>query len=383
MTFNLKAKDNFPRAQSQKLEIIQLLRALAVLCVVISHIAHELSAMLFGKVANFNAKLFPGDFGVDLFFVISGFIMVYTCWDSFQRENAAPDFMRRRIIRIVPLYWLATSLMILAIILFPHKINTATSDWYQWISSYLFFPYARESDGLVRPVLGLGWSLQYEMLFYALFALSLYLPRKAGMIALIVALVIITAGTNLLVPDAYVSTGVAQFLSHPIILEFGAGVFLGYLYCSGFRFSGTVGVVALVCGILLLLFVPSFNDVIDRWRLFHYGLPATIFVSACIFIHGIDEVSVPRPVLNIGESSYSIYLCHPFVIGIVSLIFARFDLVAELDPLNLLFTFSVSVLLVSILVGHFVHFLFDLPFTNFLRRSSFLRTRSEKAAVKA
>ena len=122
--FNGQVRRQSVNGERSKLEIIQLLRALAVLCVVISHIAHELAAMLFGKVANFNAKLFPGDFGVDLFFVISGFIMVYTCWNSFQRENATLDFMKRRIIRIVPLYWVATSLMILAVLLFPQKINT-------------------------------------------------------------------------------------------------------------------------------------------------------------------------------------------------------------------------------------------------------------------
>ncbi len=364
-----------------KLEIVQLLRAVAVLCVVISHIAHELSAMLAGKVANFNAKLFPGDFGVDLFFVISGFIMVYTCWNGFQQKNAGFDFMRRRLIRIVPLYWAATSLMILAILMFPQKINTATSDWYQWFTSYLFIPYARESDGLVRPVLGLGWSLQYEMLFYGLFALMLGLPRKVGLTGIVIILCAIVLFANLLIPDSLASVGVAQFLSHPIILEFGAGVILGYIYCSGYRFGKSVGIAAVICGVLLLLFVPSFNDVIDRWRFVHYGMPAAILVSACVFTNGMDAVSVPRPLLNIGESSYSVYLTHPFVIGIVSLVFSRFGLVEQLTPLNLLFTFSVSVIVISIVVGHFVHLLFDLPFTTHLRRSGFCKRRVPKHAM--
>ena len=86
---------------------------------------------------------------------------------------------------------------------------------------------------------------------------------------------------------------------------------------------------------------------------------------------GYDEIRVPRFALEIGESSYAIYLTHPFIIGATSILFSRFQLIDELSPLNLLFTYSLAVIIVSLAVGYLVHYLFDLPFTNWLRHRWF------------
>ncbi len=358
-----------PGASERKLEIIQLLRAVAVLCVVASHIAHELSGMLAGRISNFNDKLFPGDFGVDLFFVISGFIMVHTCWNVFGTQGASTDFLKRRIIRIVPLYWVATTLMIAVVILYPGKVNTATSDWQQWLASYLFFPYAREGDGMVRPVLGLGWSLQYEMFFYALFALVLVLPRRIAIETLIILLVAFSALTPVLTPEAWRGAGLVRFLGHPIMLEFAAGALLGYVYQSGLRLPGWAGWSLAALGVVLLVIVPPFNDAIDQWRFIHYGIPASLMVGAAILTCGLDEVRIFKPGREIGEVSYSIYLTHPFVIGAMSVLFSKAGLVTSMAPLNLLFTFSVSIVVISLVAGYLVHYWFDLPLTNRLRRA--------------
>jgi peptidoglycan/LPS O-acetylase OafA/YrhL len=98
--------------------------------------------MLSSAVLQINEKRFPGDFGVDLFFVVSGFMMVCMSRDTFAQEGAAMDFLRRRGIRIVPLCWLITSLMIAVVVVLPHRVRTATSDAGQWISSYVLAPHA-------------------------------------------------------------------------------------------------------------------------------------------------------------------------------------------------------------------------------------------------
>jgi peptidoglycan/LPS O-acetylase OafA/YrhL len=353
-----------------KLEIIQLLRALAVMCVVVTHIAHELAGMLQDQVVGFNEKRFPGDFGVDLFFVISGFIMVYTCWGVFGRPGASLDFIRRRIIRIVPLYWLATTLMILVVILIPQNVNTATADWRQWLSSYLFFPYARESDGLIRPVLGLGWSLQYEMYFYMLFAFGLLIQRKAAVIFVLLAMFVVFLVANLLMPDS-ASNGILdtilRFLSHTITLEFGGGVFLGYAYMSGARLEPRLGIAFAAFGLFLLIIAPGFNDNIDRLRLLHYGIPAMLMLAGAVCTVGMDDVAIARPLLGVGEASYSIYLVHPFVIGGVSVAFKMLLARIPMDVLYLISTFSIVVLLVSLVAGTLVHKWVDTPLTGWLK----------------
>src|SRR5690606_35041003 len=105
-----------------------------------------------------------------------GFEMVYVTLGATGSAADAWSFMRKRIIRVVPLYWIMTTVMILVVVVLPNRVYTASSDWHVWLASYFFVPYARESDGLVRPVLGLGWTLQYEAYFYLLFAIGLFLP---------------------------------------------------------------------------------------------------------------------------------------------------------------------------------------------------------------
>jgi len=365
----------------QKLHIIQVLRALAVLCVVVSHIAHELAYMLAGRISNFNSKLFPGDFGVDLFFVISGFIMAYTCWESFGTNKAASRFMMRRFIRVVPLYWVATTLIIAVVLVFPERVNTATSDWQQWLSSYFFIPYARDSDALIRPVLGLGWSLQYEMFFYLLFAAGLMFARRIGLLVIVGSLIAIWGIANLFGGDQSDAPTLLRFLSHSIALEFAIGVLLGYLYMKNFRLSKSVGLFALVVGVFLLMIVPNFNEAIDQNRLVHYGVPAALITAAAILTRGYDERSVPRSALEIGETSYAIYLTHPFVIGATSVLFWKTNLVADLDPLNLLFTYSAIVIILTIAIGYVVHYWFDLPFTNHIRRAVSVRNDNDGVAL--
>jgi len=359
---------DFSMTIKPRLEIIQLLRALAVLFVVVSHTAHELAAMLQGKVASFNEKLFPGDFGVDLFFVISGFIMVYTCWDIFGRPGAAFDFIRRRLIRIVPLYWLATTLMITVVLVFPDKIHTATRDWSQWLASYLFFPYARETDGLIRPVLGLGWSLQYEMYFYLLFAIGLLIQRKRAMIFIPLALVGIFILARVLTGVSQTSGTLPQFLAHGIALEFGAGALLGYAYMLGARLSKRMGASLAVVGLVLLMVAPGFNDNVDRLRLLHYGIPAILFLAAAVHTRGMDNVSVSMPILAIGEGSYAIYLIHPFVIGALSLIFRRLEFLENTSALNVVATYSAAVAIASVLAGIAATRFVDQPINDWLKK---------------
>ena len=165
------------------IQSIQTLRAIAALSVVAVHIPPDIRARGYGEVFDFP----QGAFGVDLFFVISGFVMAYSSRHLFAREHAPCEFILRRCARIVPTYWLVTTFVLYLSI----KARTDLS-WQHTAASYLFIPYPRPSDGAMLPLLLLGWTLNYEIFFYGVFAVGLRLRRGAAIAAIAVLFVLMT-----------------------------------------------------------------------------------------------------------------------------------------------------------------------------------------------
>ena len=189
------------RARATILEI-QILRAVAALAVVVMHIGIELR---YWAKATINWTE-PGNAGVDLFFVISGFIMVFIAWDRFGSRGAPVDFFVRRLIRIVPLYWLVTTGYVLA--------NSYPAS--RIITSYLFVP-DFSANAAPLPVVLQGWTLNYEMFFYLVLALALFLPRLIAIScvsALLAALVLLKVPTY----------------GNSVILEFVLGLWIGWAF---------------------------------------------------------------------------------------------------------------------------------------------------------
>ena len=144
---------------------LQILRAVAAVAVVLVHAGIDLS--YFGHTnVTWTTR---GNAGVDLFFVVSGFVMVYIASPQFGKREAPVQFFVRRLIRIVPLYWLLTTGYIVAKS-YPLAYIAA---------SYLFIPAARP-NGVLQPVILQGWTLTYEMFFYLLFAIAILLRRRAA-----------------------------------------------------------------------------------------------------------------------------------------------------------------------------------------------------------
>jgi peptidoglycan/LPS O-acetylase OafA/YrhL len=115
-----------------------------------------------------------GAAGVDLFFVISGFVMVYSSMNLIGDRKGWLVFSQRRVIRIVPMYWLATTIKLVLMVLAGEFVLHARFSSLDTVMSYLFLP-TRNSDGNLFPLLGVGWTLNFEMLFYLLFAAALFL----------------------------------------------------------------------------------------------------------------------------------------------------------------------------------------------------------------
>ena len=237
-----------------KLPNIQILRACAALMIVVFHCGIEtgrLSALVGGH------KLFdegPWGSGVPLFFAISGFIMVVTSARAFGSLSAAIDFMRRRLIRIVPLYWLVTTFALVGILVVPSLSKAPPGDPLYIVASYLFWPYVRLT-GDIRPLATPGWTLNLEMLFYVVFAVSLLFRRRAACrCCSLRSACLVAARVGGLLP------GVAlNFWGDPIVLGFLFGAAVGIAYVNGLRLSGlsAIALMAIGFGIMFMSWAPS------------------------------------------------------------------------------------------------------------------------------
>ncbi len=277
---------------------LQALRAVAALLVVFVHLE--------GFLASLHLKPF-GHGGVDLFFVISGFIMVYT---TRNRPVSALDFMTNRIIRIVPFYWFMTISVFGIAVIAPTLLQSTSTDPVQLGKSLLFIPF-KKANGLFHPVLFLGWTLNFEMFFYALFALGLLLPRREfGIIVVAGVIAALVLSGWLFRP----SRDLAVFYSDPILLEFAAGMMLGLYHDRLPTVAGMarVGILflcaaALAANVLLPLAWPEVSRVLTE------GMPALILVAGAVHLHRSGSSTSNRWLILLGDASYSIYLTHPFI----------------------------------------------------------------------
>jgi exopolysaccharide production protein ExoZ len=226
----------------QRIPFIEALRGIAAVQVLLSHV----SPAKFGHA-----------WGVDLFFLISGYVMV-----GASEDTPSPGvFLARRISRIIPLYWLATIAVFVLTLIVPHAFASTKADLLDLIRSLAFIPYVKAS-GLAEPVLYVGWTLNYEMFFYALFAASLFLSRNVGRLAVVIALVILSGAGFAIRPTGVI----AEFYTGWRLLEFALGVGL-----------------AAIGG-------DQLNAILRR-------IPV-------------------GPLATLGAASYAIYLTHPFALGL-------------------------------------------------------------------
>ena len=345
-----------------KLLHVQMLRAFAALFVVVTHALHEVGEMLEAQGLHFDDKIYPGDFGVDIFFIISGFIMVFVSRDAFGSAGAGWSFLVRRVVRVAPLYWIMTLVVVAIVFLAPRLMDNGTSDPAHWLGSFLFIPVERPTDGLIRPLLGIGWTLQYEMFFYFLFAVAMFWPIKTAVPGVIAAIVLIVFAGLIMQP------GNAQltFWSDPIMLEFAAGAGLGWLYLKGYRLDHQRYWGLMYWGLLILAFAPAFTMEREIWRVVFYGIPAFIIVTACVLTRDVDRRPVPNFLISLGASSYALYLTHPFVLGGLKVVWMKLGLVDLVGPMVLPWVFVIASLIICAIIGHAVHLLLEYPLTKIL-----------------
>ncbi|MGI3777160.1 MAG: acyltransferase family protein [Janthinobacterium lividum] len=259
-----------------------------------------------------------GAAGVDLFFVISGVVMIAASARLVGRADGWRVFLWRRMERIVPLYWLATAAKLALALLVPSLARHTRPDWINTVCSFLFLP-AANAAGEIRPVLPAGWTLSFEMLFYLVFAAGLALRPRDGLRGVVLR-VVLPALLALSLAGLARAPGwpAPTVLADPLVLEFGAGALLGlWLLRPADRPAPapttTIGLALLAAAAALALAcLPAGTP---WWRALDWGGPAALLVAALLALERRDAVRWPRALRHLGDASYAIYLAHGFVLG--------------------------------------------------------------------
>jgi peptidoglycan/LPS O-acetylase OafA/YrhL len=298
---------------------VQILRFVAATAVLFAHLQHEALARLPGAAEFHPFLLIDGGFGVDLFFVISGFIMYHVSADKFGRSGAARDFLVRRYFRVAPLYYLGTVLMLMATFTFRGAVSIAKPDLGHVAASFLFLPTMNEFAQAV-PVLKLGWTLNFEAYFYVVFALALLFERRTGLLVLTFVL----GAVWLLAQVMAQPPVVIAFWGQSLVLEFLGGIAVAVLYRRGLRLNSTAAWAVILASLLLLAGLRLGGAIADLPRGIYAGVPAWLIVTAVVAAP-FDERqgAIKRFFVAGGEASYAIYVIHPFGIRAGALIWDR------------------------------------------------------------
>lgn len=324
-----------------KLKLIQILRGFAALVVVLLHVNQ--STKFYLNINWLNGIFIGGWFGVDFFFVLSGFIMVYIHHKDLENRKNIISFFKKRFIRIFPVYWFIASIYLF--FLFYTSKLVWSNDYIYIIKSYLLLPSS------ISPFLGVAWSLVYECFFYFIFGLGLFLGLKIMKYILITWLILI------IVFSFFTSQSNPTFIFNNFILEFLFGCIVGYHFVYNknkfsnkpkiFIFSGLI---ILVCMYIFTLFTEFAIKSSIESR-FGYGIASALIIFGAANFNSIKDNKINNILLKFGDASYTLYLIHPIVLGIAYKS-TSFYFKNHLNFVNL---FGFFVLLIVIIISVFFH----------------------------
>ena len=356
---------------------IQALRFVAAMLVVLAHS----TAMVNERMHLDMFKWRAGWSGVDIFFVISGFVMAISSGTLITRANGWKIFITRRLIRIVPLYWVATTLKLATILALPTLALDSPLELWNTIASYLFIPTFDDKSLLAAPLLKVGWTLNYEMLFYAIFTMALFLGKSP--LKFTAAIFAIAVAINLFSTP---SVAYAYGFLEPILMEFVMGMLVAKLctrvnninvgvntglnigaknfidkllqYISTTKVGAIIGALALV-----ICFTIMFNCAEQPmwWRWAYWGLPSMIIVTVVALAEPALRKVMPNILATLGDSSYSLYLFHTFTVPLLGTLMIQLKIMQPTLALA-------ACIVLSPLVCLAIYAWFELPMTTQLKK---------------
>lgn len=317
-----------------KIDSIQVLRFLAAFSVMMVHLP------IFGF----------GAWGVDIFFVISGFIMMYVT------EFSERNFFLKRIFRVVPLYWILTIGVFSLAIFFPGLLNNTTANFEHLIKSLFFIPFDKNGIGHF-PILFLGWTLNFEIIFYFLFSIALFVSKKNRFILCSILIILFLFSNSFLINKDFIFASYYNFM----FLEFIFGM-IAFIIWNKFKFTIKINLLNHCIFFLIVLILAFVISKLTFVRVVHYGVFS--FMLLTYFLFFLSNIKFPKIIVSLGDASYCMYLFHPYVIQFFYKIF-------RIDNYNFLIQSVLTIIIINLV------FLASLLIYNFIERPINTNLRSK------
>lgn len=334
-----------------KFETLQLLRGIAAIAVVIFH--------EFGSYGLF--KL--GQYGVDLFFVLSGFIIFYIHERDIGIKYAVIPFLRKRLTRIFPLYWIVTFSYIMLVSIFSHSVFSLDYT----INSLLLLP--QDHD----PIIGVAWTLEFEILFYLIFCILLFNKKIFYTMVTIWGFTII----YFFIYPVNFSILIGRIFN-PINLEFLFGCIIALVVLKNkFNFKWTVHLSIML---IILSSALQYYGILNIHRFIMWGIPFAMLILGLVKLDIKNHVKVPKILIFLGDASYSIYLTHLVTLLVLGSTLKKLNLYDKFGH-NIFTQLTFSVL--AIVIGSVFYLIVEKPLLK-LTKSIFtkkIKIQGEKKSI--
>jgi peptidoglycan/LPS O-acetylase OafA/YrhL len=345
----LKHLQDGPTASRPTYRLVQALRAVAALMVVLHH-----STILLADRLHTGVNWVNGGAGVDIFFVISGFVMTISSAPLAATKHPARTFLARRLERILPMYWIVTTLKVLLVLAAPAlAINAPGTPWHV-LGSYLMFP-------SYEPVIIAGWTLNFEMAFYLLFAVALAWRVPVLRVAAPALLLAVLLGVTPPTRDRHL----VPFYENSMVIEFLFGILLAKSLPTVRRIAWPVALAMAALGFATLILWVDPNYSIGRGVF--WGVPALGVVCGAVALEAHIGRSAPAWLLELGDASYSVYLTHGLALPALGI--ALTHLAPPAAPLSALrhSALLVALVLCCALAGEATYRLVERPITDWFK----------------
>lgn len=351
---------------------LHFLRAFAAVIVVFYHMQAMLNAQFGGAL-----HTYFGVAGVDVFFMISGFVMLHT---NYSLKRNPIEFWIDRLIRILPLYWMALAALLLIFVAGMHPAGLHSFTASDLITSVLLIPHERSTGGS-EPLLAVAWTLIYELYFYFIFG-ALLLLKSIRMI--VISLSVIFLGSTALYFTPLANNFYFSVYTNPILLEFLAGVLLAVAYNKlnipeNFKIWGKIsGAAAAVFGLGLILLYDFYNGSQIKGH-FHqmtvFFIPALFVVGGALLAEKSGLHISSKALMLLGSASYATYLFHMITMQAIIKIAGKLISIKGpwLEPSVVVIT-----LIITLAIGNLIHLHLEKPLMQLLKKRPIIQATQTK-----